>query len=201
MENIFLLKKNYAEDTQKFKDWFPAEFEKLAQSKMFLSQNFQLMNQVRQTAGLVDTIDFMNDIYDRLGLSIDYAGLCCIKPNIVTPPALGKYRTKFFEPGKDKIFDDSLPNRKCRLHIPVGNNNNLKIMWIDRSENITDENRLNGTFKIESFDVIPPTAYLIAQPGPYKYNNKDNNDYVFFIEVGFENNPDFEFVREKFNSL
>ena len=200
MENIFALTKNYAQDAQQIMDWFPVVVNDLKSSKLGLARNESLLRHIRQTPGLIDTVDFMNDIYDKLELSAAYIALCCIKPSIVTVPILAKARTDTFDPTKDRQFDATVPNRKCRLHIPVTVQNNLQVQWIDPTENITDKNFFNGPFRTVGSELVPDSAYLIA-PGPYRYINTENSEHIYYVEVGFENNPDFEEIKGKFNSL
>jgi hypothetical protein len=200
MENIFALTKNYAQDAQQIMDWFPVIVNDLKSSKLGLARNESLLRLIRQTPGLIDTVDFMNDIYDKLELSAAYIALCCIKPSMVTAPMLARARGANYDPTKDKQFDETVPSRKCRLHIPVTVQNNLQVQWIDPTENITDENRFKVPFKSVGSEVVPNLAYLIA-PGPYRYINTENSEHIYYVEVGFENNPDFETIKGKFNSL
>lgn len=98
------------------------------------------------------------------------------------------------------LQDEKVPSRKCRLHIPVTAHNNLQVQWIDPTENITDENFFNGSFRTIGSEVVPDSAYLIA-PRPYRYINTENTEHIYYVKVGFENNPDFETIKGKFNSL
>jgi hypothetical protein len=201
MENIFLLKKSYTQDILNFNTWFESEIKNLKSVKMNPAVNFETLNLIRLSPGLVDTIEFMNDIYDKLDMAVDYIGLFCIKPNTITPPLNSKYRTKFFNPTVDKIFDNSIPDRKCKLHIPITSNTNLKMLSLDPTDIVTDENRFQGTFKVVKIDDVPHGPFLFSPLGNIKYNNKDNNDYIVYVEIGFQNNPDFEVVKGKFKSL
>lgn len=206
MNNTYYnLGNRYAGDVANFNEWFAAEMETSKDSRMSLNAISYIMKKLRLTPGLVDTIEFLNDIYDRLELSVDYINIMHIKPGAVTSIWAAKMRSRPMIFGVDNMYDPALANRNAMMFIPLsGANDLLKVQWLSQEDSdaiVGPEPEMAMGHTFESFTSIDIDAFIVDINRKCMYDNKANSNHAFFLQIGFEGNPSFEEVKAKFETL
>jgi len=186
MTQITHLIKNYSNDLKNFLNWFDydiQEKQKLNLPVFFLNK---LLYTMRETQGLEENTDFINDIHNSKNLSMSHIDLYCVNPGKRTTPIIFKIRRTVFRKGIDKLFDDSIPDRNCILCIP--STNNACIEYIDKTELVSDGN-LGHNFKIGSTIAIGNQPFIMPVDTPFYFNNNNGTEPLFMLHVAFACNP------------
>lgn len=198
MEKIYQIEKDYSSDVEKFKEWFGADMEQVKKSTLNFNPITGLLRKVRMTPGIEEQIMFVEDIFNLGGLTIELININNVKPFSMSIPWQGRMRTTPFNPVVDKIFDYDLPARNCMFNLTLSNNAVSTIKWISQDVIITDEEKTRRDFALDDETLIPEGAFLTRGDYAVMYDNRFNDQHLFFVQVGFEGNPTFEEVKEKF---
>jgi hypothetical protein len=202
MEKAFQIARDYSGDVARFNEWFATDLEKVKENKVNFYLITLILRKLRMTQGLVDSVDFMGDIYDKMGLGVDFINIGHIKPFSISTPWINRIRSTPFNPAVDKIFDYSLPARNCLLNISLkGVHPTSNIKWVDPKELVTEEEKFKKLYGIEEDTFMPEGAYLVQANQACIFDNRFNPDHLYFIQVGFENNPTYDEVKAKFQAL
>lgn len=194
----------YSQDAVNFISWFSAEMEGAKQNPYMMSAIPYIMRKIRSTPGLVDTVGFLNDIYDRMDMAVDYVNIMCLRPGGTTGIWAEKVRSAP-TPGVNNLYDPGLPDRNILLFVPMlGINDSLKIHWISQedSRKVSGAKMLPSTgFSFEETTVFGSDSFIADVTRRCVFDNSTNSDYAYFLKIGFEENPTFEQVKSKLETL
>ena len=200
MSNIFSLKKSYNIDGDKISEWFAEDIKSLKNAKPNMVVLPGILTKLRSTYGLENELEFIQDIYNDLELSVHMINMCVIKPLSPVYPWISKIRSEDFDPRKDRLFDHSLPTRNCMLYVPI-NRTKSSIHWIDRSEHIVDEEIKTKKYNIIETTEFNDSALIVRSDTACMFDNTKNPDYLLFLQIAFDDNPTFLEIVEKYWKL
>ena len=199
MEKAFQITRDYSGDVEKFNEWFADEIEASKASANNFTLITNLLRKIRMTQGLEESLQFVNDIFDS-GMSVNFINIGMCKPFSISVPWINRVRFQPFNPAVDKIFDYSLPERHCLLNVTLrGYHPTSNIKWI--SEQVKEEEKFTKEYGIEEDTFMPEGGYVVRANQACMFDNRFNSDYLFFIQLGFDDNPTYEEVKEKFSKL
>ena len=187
---ITYLNKNYDSDRDNIMEWFGHEVEPQGFGWGMVTN---LVYEINQTSGLMETLTFSQDIKDA-GLEIDFINIFYVKPKVRTSLYNYKIRLKprqLHEP----LMDESLPDRKCLLAIPVENTAG----YIQR---ISDAIKVNDGNMKEKYEVIEAIKidnrpFIMRSDVPVYTSNVKGSEPLYVIHVGFFGDPSYEEVVAK----
>jgi hypothetical protein len=200
MEKAHPIQKNYSTDVENFNSWFAADMEQVKKSTLNFNPITGLLRKVRMTPGIEGQIEILNDLED-LGLSVELLNIVNLKPFSISIPWQGRIRTTPFNPLVDKIFDYDLPARECTLNLTLAGHPTSNVKWISKDVIVTDADKNKRDFSIEEDTFIPDGAWIMRGDQVVMFDNRFNNEHLYFVQIGFENNPTYEEVKEKFSKL
>lgn len=202
MEKFRGLPVEYHSDMSKFNQWFALHIDKTSKTSR---DAFQVISYaweaIRVSPGLFNELEFLQDIYDKSDLTVEFVNVVQIQPFTTTSPKIQKYRTGEHVP---IMFDPAALDRHCLLHIPMaGHNPRCTVNWVSNSEQITDSDMYNyqRVYTLETVSSWPDKTVLMRSNQPVMYNNSGNSNYWRFVQVGFEANPTYEEVKSFYLSL
>ena len=204
LENYYNIGQRYNEDVANFNNWFADEISKAKSSPNSLTAISYIMKKLRLTPGLVDTVGFLNDIYDTLGLSVDYINIMHMKPNSVTGIWTAKIRNAPMVFGVDNMYDPALPTRKVMLFVPLNGTTGLKVRWLDAetSDTVVGPGFVPATnFTFPKQTEVGQDAFIVDTTCKCMFDNSANANHCDFLHIGFEGNPTFEEVKARFEML
>jgi hypothetical protein len=204
LENYHSVGQRYSNDVDNFNVWFADEIEKAKSSPNSLTAISYIMKKLRLTPGLVDTVGFLNDIYDTLNLSVDYINIMHMKPNSVTGIWTAKIRNAPMVFGVDNMYDPALPTRKAMLFVPLNGTTNLTVRWLDTeaSDSVVGPGFVPATnFTFADHTDVGQDAFIVDTTRKCMFDNSGNPNHCDFLHIGFEGNPTFEQVKAKFEML
>jgi hypothetical protein len=202
---IYNIGNRYSNDITNFNEWFKDEMEHAKSGPTNVNVITYIMKKLRLSPGLVDTIGFLNDIYDELGMSVDYINIMHVKPQTSSVIWTSKMRTKPLVYGVDNMYDPALPTRNVMMFVPLTKiDGEFYIRWLSQadSDNVVgpNEEQAKGHVFPEHFNVTTD-AFLSNMNRKCFYDNRANNEHFYWLLVGFEGNPSFEEVKAKFETL
>lgn len=201
MEKVYQISKDYSNDVANFKEWFDHEMNQVKSSPLTFNLITALIRKIRMTPGLVEQIDIFNDIEEVAGLRIEIFNIINVRPFGLSIPWQGRYRVAPFKPGVDKIFDPKIPARGCFLNVTVSSHPTSNVKWISPDVVVTDAEKDRRDFPVEEDTFIPEGAWLASGEQVVMFDNRFNDEHLFFIQIGFDGNPSFEEVKEKLSKL
>jgi hypothetical protein len=200
MEKAHPIQKNYSTDVANFNSWFAADMEQVKKSTLNFNPITGLLRKVRMTPGIEGQIEILNDLED-LGLPIELLNIVNVKPFSISIPWQGRIRTTPFNPIVDKIFDYDLPARECTLNLTLAGHPTSNVKWISKNVIVTDADKNKRDFDLDEDTFIPEGAWIMRGDQVVMFDNRFNDQHLFFVQIGFENNPTYEEVKEKFSKL
>ena len=204
-DRVYRINRNYSEDVKNFNVWFESDMERSKQQTTnYAIVNAKVYQDILNSVGLYEDIEFMSDIYNHLDLTIDYMSIVQLSPTSSTGPSIIKIRDRSYNKTTDKIFDYTLPNRNCVLVIPLqGFDESSSIKWISKQKQLTDNDLHKKDFSGSIVEVteIGKTPFLMRADQAIQYTNLQNPNYFYFLQIGFERNPAYEEVKYKFYKL
>lgn len=203
-QTYYSLGSRYQEDVKNFNDWFHSEMEAIKSDGRLMASVSYIMRKLRSTPGLIDTVEFLNDIYDKMEMSVNHINIMRLTPGAVTGVWTEKIRPAPMT-SSDYFYDPDLPDRKSLLIIPLSNTADLlKIHWLSWN----DSNAITGPkivpsagMVFEETTVFGNDSFLVDSTRKCVFDNKDNPGYAYFLKVGLEDNPTFEQVKSKLETL
>ena len=204
LKNYHSIGQRYSNDVTSFNGWFADEMEKVKTSPNSLNAISYIMKKLRVSAGLVDTVGFLNDIYDNMDLSVDYINIMHMKPNGTTGIWTAKIRKTPMIFGVDNMFDPALPTRNVMLFVPLKDTAGLKVKWLDAeiSNSIVGPGFVPSTaFTFNEYTDIGSDSFIVDTTCKCMFDNSQNANHSYFLQIGFEGNPTFEEVKNKFEIL
>lgn len=201
-DKAYQINRDYSADAAKIAEWFAPALEKLKASGYNLNISGGVLQKLRTTAGLEDELSFMQDIYNKLDLSVNFINLGSLRPLGISQPWISRVRMAPFNPEIDKIFDYTLPERGCLMYIPIsGTHPTTNIKWIDSATKVIESEKNKKNYAIEEDTFFPDSPIIVRASQACIFDNRFNQDYMFFIQIGFDDNPSYEEVVEKFSKL
>lgn len=200
MEKAYLIQKNYSNDVANINQWFAADMEQVKKSTVNFNPITALLRKVRMTPDIQGQIEILEDL-ESLGLAVEFLNIINLKPFSISIPWQGRIRTTPFNPIVDKIFDYDLPARECTLNLTLAGHPTSNVKWISKDVIVTDAEKNKRDFPIEEDTFIPEGAWLMRGDQVVMFDNRFNNEHLYFVQIGFENNPTYETVKEKIIGL
>ena len=200
MEKAHLIQKDYSVDQASFNKWFEADMEQVKKSTLNFNPITGLLRKIRMTPELQRQFDLLNDIED-LGLNIELLNIVNLKPFSISIPWQGRIRTSPFNPLVDKIFDYDLPARDCTVNLTLAGHPTSNVKWISKETIVNDADKNRRDFPIDEDTFIPDGVWISRGDQVVMFDNRFNDQHLFFVQIGFENNPTYEEVKEKFSTL
>ena len=194
----------YSNDIDNFNVWFADEIEKAKSAAGSLTAISYIMKKLRLTPGLVDTIGFLNDIYDTMNLSVDYINIMHMKPNSTTGIWTAKIRNAPMVFGVDNMYDPALPTRNVMLFVPLRDTTSLQIKWLDAetSDSVVGPGFVPATnFNFVDITDVGTDSFIVDTSRKCMFDNSANLNHCDFLQIGFEGNPTFDQVKAKFEML
>jgi len=200
MEKVYQISKDYSNDVANFKDWFGADMTQVKNSELTFNMITALIRKIRMTPGLAEQIDIMNDL-EEVGLRVEIFNIINVKPFGLSIPWQGRYRVAPFKPGIDKIFDPKIPPRGCFLNVTLFGHPTSNVKWISPDVVVTVAEKDRRDFPVEEDTFIPEGAWLATGDQVVMFDNRFNDEHLFFVQIGFDGNPSYEEVVEKLKKL
>lgn len=200
MEKAYPIQKNYSTDVENFNQWFSYDMEQIKKATLNFNPITGLLRKVRMTPGIEGQVELLNDL-EELGLTIELLNIVNLKPFSISIPWQGRIRTTPFNPTVDKIFDYDLPARGCTLNLTLACHPTSNVKWISRDVVVRDEDKNKRDFPIEEDTFIPEGAWIMRGDQVVMFDNRFNSEHLYFVQIGFEGNPTYEEVKEKFSKL
>jgi hypothetical protein len=202
---VYAINRDYSQDVKNINEWYAHD---VAQSKLeknfYVIVNARVLQEIQDSIGLQEDMQFMEDIYDRMDMTVDYISLVRISPWAITGPSIIKIRDRAFDPSTDQIFDHRLQNRNCVMVVPLqGFDDSVNIRWISKRLALTDRDLLTKNFSgnIAAVTKMGQQPFLMRSDQAIQYANLENPNYFYFLQIGFERNPAYEEVKYKFHKL
>jgi hypothetical protein len=200
MEKAHLIQKNYSTDVENFNKWFAADMEQVKKLTLNFNPITGLLRKIRMTPDLQGQFELLNHIED-IGLNIELLNIVNLKPFSISIPWQGRIRTTPFNPAVDKIFDYDLPARQCLFNLTLASHPTSNVKWISKDVIVKDEDRNKRDFPLDEDTFIPEGAWMMRGDQVVMFDNRFNSEHLYFVQIGFENNPTYEEVKEKFSKL
>jgi hypothetical protein len=186
----------------KFSQWFALHIDRTTKTNPYAFQVISYAwDNIRISPGVFDELQFLQDIYNKSKLTVEFVNVVQIQPLTTTAPKIQKYRIGEHVP---IMFDPDALDRHCLLHIPLGGYSpKCTVNWVNKSEKITDDDMYNRqrTYAVETVSAWPNRPVLMRSDQAVMYNNSGNSTYWRFVQVGFEANPTYEEVKSFYLSL
>ena len=204
-DRVYHINRDYSQDVKNICEWFADDMEESKkQTNYYVTVNARVLQEIMDSIGLDEDLEFMTDIYQRLDLTIDYISIVRLSPWGITGPSIIKIRDRKLDRAVDKIFDPTLQNRNCVLVIPLqGFDASADIRWIDKRVQLTDADLQRKNFNQSIVEVtrMGKDPFLMRSDQAIQYTNLQNPNYFYFMQIGFECNPAYEEVKYKFYKL
>lgn len=202
MEKFCSLPVGYYSDMAKFSQWFSGHIDRITKTNPYAYQVISYAwEAIRVSPGIFDELQFLQDIYDRSDLTVEFVNVVQVRPFMSTKPRIQMYRTGNHVP---IMFDPDALDRHCLLHIPMAGHNPLcTVNWVSKSEKITDRDMddHHRVYSVETVSKWPNRTVLMRSDQPVIYNNSGNPNYWRFVQVGFEANPTYDEVKSFYLGL
>ena len=191
----YSLENKYQKDVDNLNEWFSNELQNVQMnSKKGFNVITLVLKKIRQTPGLSESLDFLNDIYNQ-ELFPEYMNIIHIKPKITTKVWTSKVRSAPMVFGKDNLYDPALPTRKVLALMPlVPADNLLKIHWLSKSDSdsITGPEPVPAdNFIFEESVFINDHCVVLDTSNMIVFDNSENSNHVCLLQMAFEQNPEF----------